>query len=84
MKNRPDWIRGKLTYEDNFNDCRDLLKDLGLNSVCVEAVCPNISECWGKKHVTLMLLGDVCTRGCTFCNVAGGELARSATRPRRW
>tara|TARA_B100000886_G_scaffold199258_1_gene137358 strand:- start:560 stop:1483 length:924 start_codon:yes stop_codon:yes gene_type:complete len=69
---RPDWIRVKAPISDGYNDSRLLVKKLNLNTVCQEAACPNIGECWEKKHVTIMILGKVCTRKCTFCNVSTG------------
>ncbi len=68
---RPPWIRGKISWDENSGKVRDLLKELNLNSVCVDAACPNRGECWGKRHVTFMILGRNCTRRCGFCNVAG-------------
>jgi len=55
-----------------FNQTRDLMRKLNLNTVCEEAACPNIGECWTKKHATVMILGDTCTRACAFCNVKTG------------
>src|SRR6478672_13578579 len=55
-----------------YGETRQLMRDLGLNTVCEEAACPNIGECWTKKHATVMILGDVCTRACAFCNVKTG------------
>lgn len=55
-----------------FNETRKLMRELNLNTVCEEAACPNIGECWSKKHATVMILGDVCTRACAFCNVKTG------------
>lgn len=69
---RPKWIRGKVSWDENFSEVQSLLKGLKLKSVCTEGACPNRGECWQRKHVTFMILGDVCTRGCLFCNVAGG------------
>ena len=71
MKNtiKPDWIRGRLSVGDSTDHLSDVLERLSLNSVCVEADCPNRGECWEKAHVTFLLLGDVCTRKCLFCNV---------------
>lgn len=57
---------------DTFNETRKLMRELSLNTVCEEAACPNIGECWSKKHATVMILGDVCTRACAFCNVKTG------------
>ena len=70
---RPDWIRAKVSWDRNFGEVRDLLKELDLNSVCVEAACPNRGECWEARHVTFMILGNVCGRGCRFCNISGGS-----------
>lgn len=72
---KPAWIRGKLSSGEGHSRVRDLMKRLGLCSVCVSAACPNRGECWEAKHVTFMLLGDVCTRGCLFCNVSEGYAA---------
>ena len=69
---KPDWIRVKAPVGAAFNETRKLMRDLGLNTVCEEAACPNIGECWSKKHATVMILGDVCTRACAFCNVKTG------------
>ena len=69
---RPNWIRVKAPISNGYNDSRLLVKKLNLNTVCQEAACPNIGECWEKKHVTIMILGKVCTRKCTFCNIATG------------
>lgn len=69
---KPDWIRVKAPVGSAFNETRKLMRDLGLNTVCEEAACPNIGECWSKKHATVMILGDVCTRACAFCNVKTG------------
>jgi len=69
---KPDWIRVKAPTSKGFAETRDLMRGLGLNTVCEEAACPNIGECWTKKHATVMILGDVCTRACAFCNVKTG------------
>ena len=69
---RPSWIRVKAPISNGYNDSRELIKNLNLNTVCQEAACPNIGECWQKKHVTIMILGKICTRKCTFCNIATG------------
>ena len=69
---RPNWIRVKAPVSDGYNHSKQLVKKLSLNTVCQEAACPNIGECWEKKHVTIMILGRVCTRKCTFCNVSTG------------
>ncbi len=69
---KPDWIRVKAPTSVGFADTRKLMRELNLNTVCEEAACPNIGECWTKKHATVMILGDVCTRACAFCNVKTG------------
>ena len=69
---KPDWIRVKAPTSAGFAETRRLMRDLGLNTVCEEAACPNIGECWTKKHATVMILGDTCTRACAFCNVKTG------------
>ncbi|MDO7835323.1 lipoyl synthase [Sphingobium sp. HBC34] len=69
---KPDWIRVKAPTSPAYHETRKLMRDKGLNTVCEEAACPNIGECWTKKHATVMILGDVCTRACAFCNVKTG------------
>ncbi len=69
---KPDWIRVKAPVSKGYHETRKLMRDLNLNTVCEEAACPNIGECWTKKHATVMILGDVCTRACAFCNVKTG------------
>lgn len=69
---KPDWIRVKAPVSKGFMETRNLMRGLNLNTVCEEAACPNIGECWTKKHATVMILGDVCTRACAFCNVKTG------------
>ena len=69
---KPDWIRVKAPVSKGYHETRKLMRDLSLNTVCEEAACPNIGECWDKKHATVMILGDVCTRACAFCNVKTG------------
>lgn len=69
---KPDWIRVKAPVSKEYHATRQLMRDLSLNTVCEEAACPNIGECWSKKHATVMILGDVCTRACAFCNVKTG------------
>jgi lipoic acid synthetase len=70
---KPDWIRVMAPMSREYAVTRDLMRRLGLNTVCEEAACPNIGECWAKKHATVMILGSVCTRACAFCNVATGR-----------
>jgi len=69
---KPDWIRVKAPVSKGYHETRALMRELSLNTVCEEAACPNIGECWTKKHATVMILGDVCTRACAFCNVKTG------------
>jgi lipoyl synthase len=69
---KPDWIRVKAPVSRAYDRTRDLMRELNLNTVCEEAACPNIGECWTKKHATVMILGDICTRACAFCNVKTG------------
>ena len=69
---RPDWLKIKLPSGDNFNDVRNLMRKQKLNTVCEEANCPNIAECWNNRTATFMILGDICTRTCGFCNVKSG------------
>jgi lipoic acid synthetase len=73
VKRKPDWIRVKAPVSREYHETRQLMRRLNLNTVCEEAACPNIGECWAKKHATVMILGSVCTRACSFCNVATGR-----------
>jgi len=73
VKRKPDWIRVKAPNSPAYHETRALMRDLKLFTVCEEAACPNIGECWAKKHATFMILGSVCTRACAFCNVATGR-----------
>jgi lipoic acid synthetase len=70
---KPPWIRVKAPTSEAYGETRRLMRDHGLNTVCEEASCPNIGECWANKHATVMILGDICTRACAFCNVATGK-----------
>lgn len=70
---KPDWIRVKAPISQEYRETYQLMRDLKLNTVCEEAACPNIGECWQKKHATVMILGSVCTRACAFCNIATGR-----------
>ena len=72
-KRKPPWIRVKAPGSAIYQETRKLMRQLALNTVCEEAACPNIGECWSKRHATVMILGSVCTRACTFCNVATGR-----------
>ncbi len=69
---KPKWIRVKAPTSKGFSETRKIVKDKGLVTVCEEAACPNIGECWEKSHATFMILGDTCTRACSFCNVKTG------------
>jgi len=70
---KPAWIRVKAPTSKEHGDTRKTLRNLGLHTVCEEAACPNIGECWAAQHATFMILGSVCTRACAFCNVATGN-----------
>jgi lipoyl synthase len=70
---KPPWIRVKAPVSPEYHETRRLMRELKLNTVCEEAACPNIGECWKERHATMMILGAVCTRACTFCNVATGR-----------
>ncbi len=69
---RPDWLKVKLPSGDNYSDVKKLMQRQNLNTVCEEARCPNIAECWNHRTATFMILGDTCTRSCGFCNVKVG------------
>jgi len=71
-RKKPEWIRVKAPVSKEYMNTRDSIRTHKLNTVCEEAACPNIGECWSKKHATVMILGSVCTRACRFCNVATG------------
>lgn len=70
---KPDWIKVKASVSPQFHETLNIVKSLKLHTVCEEAACPNIGECWKKKHATFMILGDTCTRACAFCNVKTGK-----------
>jgi lipoyl synthase len=70
---KPSWIRVKAPTSAGYVETRRLMREHNLHTVCEEAACPNIGECWSRKHATVMILGDVCTRSCAFCNVATGK-----------
>jgi lipoic acid synthetase len=77
IRKKPEWIKAKIPSGQNYTRLRGLVRELGLHTVCEEAKCPNIGECWGAGTLTFMILGDVCTRSCGFCHVKtgkGGEL----------
>lgn len=70
---RPEWIKVKAPVSKEYRSTYDLIRSHKLNTVCEEAACPNIGECWSQKHATVMILGSVCTRACAFCNIATGQ-----------
>ncbi|WP_020398931.1 lipoyl synthase [Kordiimonas gwangyangensis] len=70
---KPSWIRVKAPVSKEYAETRKMMRDLKLHTVCEEAACPNIGECWKQKHATIMILGDTCTRACAFCNVKTGR-----------
>jgi len=70
---KPDWIRVKAPVSKGYQETRDLVRSHKLVTVCEEAGCPNIGECWDKKHATFMIMGEICTRACAFCNVSTGR-----------
>lgn len=72
-KRRPDWLRVKLPSGEKFKDISNIINDYSLNTVCSEARCPNMGECWGNGTATFMILGDVCTRSCGFCAIKTGR-----------
>src|ERR1700710_3043402 len=72
IQRKPDWIRVKAPNHPIYHETRELMRANRLVTVCEEAACPNIGECWSQKHATLMIMGDTCTRACAFCNVKTG------------
>ncbi|MGH6841950.1 MAG: lipoyl synthase, partial [Methylocella sp.] len=81
---KPEWIRVKAPGSANWEATRKIVREHGLVTVCEEAGCPNIGECWEKKHATFMIMGDTCTRACAFCNVKTGlPRALDPTEPAR-
>jgi lipoic acid synthetase len=70
---KPSWIRVKAPVGEGYQTTRDILRENNLVTVCEEAGCPNVGECWNQGHATMMIMGEICTRGCTFCNVATGK-----------
>jgi lipoyl synthase len=73
IQRKPDWIRVKAPNSPEYAETRRLIREHGLTTVCEEAACPNIGECWKQRHATIMILGSVCTRACSFCNIATGR-----------
>jgi lipoic acid synthetase len=83
-RTRPDWLKIKLTTSGKFLETRKLIRENNLHTVCEEARCPNIYECWGRQTATIMILGDTCTRSCGFCSVKTGKpLATDLLEPVR-
>ncbi len=81
---KPDWIRVRAPSHPVYHETRALMRANGLVTVCEEAACPNIGECWSQRHATMMIMGDTCTRACSFCNVRTGQpQALDATEPAR-
>ena len=72
LKKKPSWIRSKIINSNIFHQTKTVVQKNNLYTVCQEANCPNITECWSKKHATFMILGDTCTRACAFCDVKTG------------
>ena len=73
LRRHPDWIKARMPSGENYHDLKALLRGLTLNTVCEEAHCPNIGECWDQRTATIMILGDTCTRACGFCAVKTGR-----------
>ena len=73
IQRKPDWIRVKAPNHPIYHETRNLMRENRLTTVCEEAACPNIGECWSQRHATMMIMGDTCTRACAFCHVATGQ-----------
>jgi lipoic acid synthetase len=71
--NRPDWLKVRFPGGQNYTELKQLMRSLDLHTICEEALCPNIGECWGNRTATFLILGDVCTRNCGFCSVTTGR-----------
>ena len=81
---KPEWLRVRAPGSPGYNETRAIVRDHGLVTVCEEAACPNIGECWSVKHATMMIMGEICTRACAFCNVTTGlPLPLDPTEPVR-
>src|SRR6185437_9313440 len=84
IQRKPHWIRVKAPTHPVYHETRALMRDNHLVTVCEEAACPNIGECWSQRHATMMIMGDTCTRACSFCNVRTGQPdALDADEPNR-
>ncbi|MEE2744463.1 MAG: radical SAM protein, partial [Bdellovibrionota bacterium] len=77
LERKPPWLKVPLPKGENYKEIKSSLREKGLYTVCEEAACPNLSECWAAKTATVMILGGVCTRACKFCNVKTGN-------PKQW
>ena len=73
IQRKPDWIRVRAPVSREYQATRNIVQDHNLTTVCEEAACPNIGECWAKRHATMMIMGEICTRACAFCNVITGK-----------
>ena len=73
IKKKPNWIKSKLTNSKEFFLTKTIVNQYNLKTVCQEANCPNITECWSKRHATFLIMGEICTRACAFCDVATGK-----------
>src|ERR1043165_461831 len=82
---KPDWIRVRVpTASPQYGETRRVLREHGLVTVCEEAACPNVGECWSQRHATMMIMGEICTRACSFCNITTGmPKSLDADEPRR-
>src|ERR1700731_5336847 len=84
ISRKPAWIRVKAPTHPIYHETRELMRSKNLVTVCEEAACPNIGECWSQRHATMMIMGEICTRACAFCNVSTGvPAALDATEPQR-
>jgi lipoic acid synthetase len=84
MLRKPEWLRVRAPGSPGYNATGAIVKEHGLTTVCEEAACPNIGECWTQSHATMMIMGEICTRACAFCNVSTGKpLALDPTEPAR-
>ena len=73
IKKKPSWIKSKLSNSQEFFLTKSIVNKFKLKTVCQEANCPNITECWSKRHATFLIMGDICTRACAFCDVITGK-----------
>jgi lipoic acid synthetase len=73
IRRKPPWIRVKAPGSPVYHETRQVVREHNLHTVCEEAACPNIGECWSQRHATMMIMGEICTRACSFCNVATGR-----------